>query len=454
MAEAYMKMDNQEIKSIIARMDRLPLSPFHYRMLTVNGFAWAFDAFDVGLVTFVVTALVKAWQLTPGQVGVILSAGMAGMLVGAFFSGPIADRWGRKAVFQWTMLIFSVFSLLCAVAWDFWSLVIFRFFVGVGLGGETPVVTALLGEFVPSRDRGKVQGLLNCFWAVGWLAAAAIAFFIIPAAGWRWAFVAGAIPALYIWVVRLHIPESPRWLALKGKVEEANAVVSQIETIVSRTHTVPPVDAASVNAVPDMGKTSVGTLFSSDYVKRTIMLWVLWFLGMFGYYGLFAWMPTLLVKAGHSMVKSFQYVFFMQLAYLPNQILSAYLMDKWGRKRLLIGNLLLSGVAAVIFGIALGQNLNTGEVLLLGVITSFFVSGVWGITYTYTPELYPTGVRVTGTSWAATCSRFGSMLAPLIVGSFLNVMGVAGVYGVIAGAFILAGFFVMAFGVETRGKQL
>ncbi|MBP2650890.1 MAG: naiP1 [Firmicutes bacterium] len=447
-------INKEEAKFIIARLDNLPLSRFHYKMLVVNGFAWAFDAFDVGLVTFVVTALTQAWSLNTAEIGILLSSGMAGMILGAFLSGPLADRFGRKAVFKWTMLIFSIFSLLCAVAWNFWSLVIFRFFVGLGLGGETPVVTSLLGEFVPAKDRGKVQGLLNCFWAIGWLGAALISFYLIPTIGWRWAFVSGALPAFYLWIVRLHIPESPRWLALKGRVQEAKEIMEQIEAVVARTHKIEPVTEASVSSVPDVEKSSIKDLFRGRYLQRTAMLWILWFFGMFAYYGLFSWMPTLLVKAGHSMVKSFEYVLFLQIAYLPNQILSAYLMDKFGRKWPLIINLILSGIMTVIFGWALGSNLNTMEVLFFGLLTSFCVSGVWAITYTYTPELYPTGIRVTGTSWAATCSRFGSMLAPLIIGYSLNSLGISGVYGVIAFAFVVAGLAVIFWGKETRGQHL
>lgn len=165
-------MPDNSSEMLIARMERLPLGSFHYKMLVINGFAWAFDAFDVGLVTFVVTALTAAWNLSSAQVGSILSIGLVGMLVGALLSGPVADRWGRKAVFQITMLIYAVFSLLCAVAPNFTSLLVFRFLVGVGLGGETPVVTSLLGEFIPAAHRGKVQGLINTFWAVGWVLAA------------------------------------------------------------------------------------------------------------------------------------------------------------------------------------------------------------------------------------------------------------------------------------------
>jgi putative MFS transporter len=451
-------MNNDETSvTVAARLDRLPLSRFHYKLLIINGCAWAFDAFDVGLVTFIATALIQAWHLSSAQVGILLSSGLLGMMAGAFLSGPAADRFGRKIVFQWTMLIFSLASLACAFAWDFTSLICFRFLVGVGLGGETPVVTSLMGEFIPARDRGKVQGLINTFWAFGWLGAATLSYFIIPGIqdGWRWAFVAGALPAFYIWVVRRKLPESPRWLALQGRDQEALAIVEQIENNVAKTHTIPPVTAADMAAVSVASKGSISTLFSPAYWKTTVMLWLLWFLGMFGYYGLFAWLPSLLVKAGHSMVKSFLYVVVMQLAYIPNQILCAYGMDKYGRKRLLTANLLLAGVATVIFGWALGYGaLEISQVVMLGVITSFFVSGVWGITYTYTPELYPTGIRVTGTSMAATSSRLGSMLAPLVIGYALNFVGVTGAIAIVAGAFIIAGMVVALLGRETQGRSL
>jgi len=443
-----------ESKRIVARLDHLPLSAFHYKMLCVNGLAWAFDAFDVGIITFVVAVLTKDWGLSTGAVGILLSSGMFGMIFGAFLSGPLADRFGRKAVFKWTLLIFSIFSLFCAIAPNFWLLVVCRFFVGVGLGGETPVVTSLLGEFIPSKDRGKVQGLLNCFWALGWIAATAVSYYLIPTIGWRWAFVAGALPALYVWVIRLHLPESPRWLVSKGRREEASVILDQIEKSVKKGNVLKEITDAEIQQVMDIEPRSVRDLFGSKYLKTTIMLWILWFMGMFGYYGLFAWMPTLLVKAGHSMVKSFEYVLFLQIAYIPNQILSAYLMDKVGRKKLLAANLLFSAISAVVFGLALGSQMSTTEVIGFGILTSFFVSGIWGITYTYTPELYPTGIRATGTSWAATCSRFGSMSAPLVIGYSLESIGVSGVYSIIAAAFAIACIAVFFLGTETRGKTL
>lgn len=444
----------KKVVEISARVERLPLCWFHYKMLIIHGFGWAFDAFDVGIVTFIVTALAKDWNLTSGQIGVILSAGLAGMLVGAIISGYVADIFGRKKIFQSTLLIFCVFSLLCAFAQNYTTMVIFRFFVGIGLGGETPVVSSLFGEFIPAKHRGKIQGQLNTFWAIGWLGAAVISYFVIPSYGWRWAFIAGAMPALFIWIIRIWLPESPRWAANRGLLDEAEKLTLQIEEEVRSIirQELPPV--GKIDRLPNAEKISVGILFSPKYIKRTIMLWVLWFFGMFGYYGLFSWLPTLLVKSGYSMVKSFSYLVFMQIAYVPNQVLSAFLMDKVGRKWLLVTNLILSACSAIAYGMVLSSKPGPGVIILVGIITSWFVSGVWGITYTYTPELFPTRIRATGTGSASACSRVGSMLAPIVVGYSLAAVGVQGVFTIVGAAFALAALFVAIMGVETRQKVL
>ncbi|CAA7600825.1 Major facilitator superfamily transporter [Acididesulfobacillus acetoxydans] len=441
--------------SMSNRLDRLPISGFHYKLLRINGFAWAFDAFDTGLITFVVAALAKVWQLNTGQISLILSIGLAGMFLGAIGAGRIADRLGRKTVFQITMLLFAISSILCAISWNWIALLVFRFLVGVGLGGETPVVNSVMGEFIPAESRGKVQGLINTFWALGWLASAVISFFVIPTLGWRWAFIVGALPAFYVWVIRRNLPESPRWLVKRGRLAEAEAIVSDMETRVSKELNKPlPEPVADARDEQPKDHLHVGFILDNHYLRRTIMFWILWFMAMFGYYGLFSWMPTLFVKAGHTMMTSFFYVFIMQLAYVPNQILSAYLMDRVGRKWLLTINLFLAGIATVAYGWALGHGVSTLFVVTLGVFASFFISAIWAITYTYTTESYPTEFRATGIGAASAWSRIGSLLAPLIVGYSLASMGTSGVFMIVAFAFIIAGFVIAILGVETKGKKL
>ncbi|MGI6677965.1 MAG: MFS transporter [Dehalobacterium sp.] len=446
-------------RMIIARMERLPVARFHKKMLAINGVAWAFDSFDIALVTFVVTALKDAWQLSPAQMGSLLSVGLFGMFFGNLIAGYAADKFGRKVVFQWTMLIFSLSSLACALAPSFGILIFFRFLVGLGLGGESPVVPALLGEFSPSEHRGKIQGLVNVFWGAGWATAAALSFFIIPSLGWRWAFVAGALPAFFIFIIRRHLPESPRWLITKGREAEANEIVSKLEQeIIKETgKELPSVDMAEVEKVVVKAatkKVKVSTLFSGKYRKRTLMIWSCWFLVMLAYYGLFSWLPTLFVEAGHTMVRSFLYVLIMQIAYMPNEVVASFMMDKLGRKKTMVPNLIVACLCAIAYGWALTNEATMTTILIIGIVTSLAVSATICVLYTYTPELYPTDVRITAAGFATAVSRIGSMIGPMVIAFGLAQFGFSGVFGFLAACFLAAAVIFGVFGMETKGQVL
>src|SRR5262245_8228256 len=188
-----------------------------------------FDAFDSGLVSFVLPVLVKEWGLTPAQVGQTASMGLVGMFAGAVLVGSLADRFGRRALFQATLAVFSIATGLCGLAWGFASLLAMRFLVGFGLGGELPVASTLVTEFSPRAHRGKLVVVLESFWAFGWAFAAVVAFLLIPTMGWRPAFFIGALPVLYILYLRRAVPESPRFLESRGRHVEAAAVVREVE---------------------------------------------------------------------------------------------------------------------------------------------------------------------------------------------------------------------------------
>ena len=197
---------------MLERLNALPVSSFHYKLLVVAGIGWVFDSMDTGLIAFVLPLLIKEWGLSATQAGMLGSIGLVGMALGAVAAGTLADRVGRKTVFSVTIVLYSLATGLCAVAPNYELLVLFRFLVGLGLGGELPVAATLVTEYVPGRARGRFMVLLESFWAVGWLLAALIAYFIIPVTGWRTAFLIGALPALYTMVIRMHLPESVRYL--------------------------------------------------------------------------------------------------------------------------------------------------------------------------------------------------------------------------------------------------
>jgi len=447
-------MENQinNSSNIISRLERLPISRLHYKLLFIHGFGWLFDAMDVGIVTFVMVALAKDWNLPPNQLGFIGSAGLAGMIFGAIISGIVADYWGRKRVFQITLLIFSITTLLCALAWNVLSLVIFRFLVGVGLGGELPVVSSLLSEFIPSKHRGRFLVLLESFWAYGWLIAAIVAFLFIPKFGWRVAFVIATIPAFYIWIIRRKLPESPRWYAAKKRTAEAEAVIKAMELETERLTKapLPPVKEYEIRGMDSAMLFSFTELWKPEYRKQTITLWILWFGLVFGYYGIFVWLPTLLVKAGYSMVNSFFYVIIITLAQIPGYFSAAYLVDRIGRKPVIVVYLLMSALAAYLFG----QASNTMTILLWAILMSFFNLGAWGAVYTYTPESYPTRARTTGAGSAAAFGRVGGFIAPLVVGFLLPSFGRTGVLLLNALLMAIAAASVAILGVETKNKIL
>ena len=380
--------------------------------------------------------------------GLIGSIGLIGMALGAVISGTVADRIGRKKVFTITVLLYSIASAFCALSWNYQSLLVFRFLVGFGLGGELPVAATLVSEYAPSRVRGRFIVLLESFWGLGWIAAACIAYFFIPVYGWRMAFLIGALPALYVCLIRLHMPESVRYLLTRGRVDEARQIVLSLE---KQLHVPSALFTGETEPVPVVAKASFRELWKKPFMSRTIMLWLVWFGINFSYYGIFMWLPSLVFQQGFTVVKTFEYVLIMTLAQLPGYYCAAWLVDKIGRKYTLSAFLLFSGVASYFFGHA-----STAATLMMwGSVMSFFNLGAWGVLYTYTPEQYPTAIRALGSGWAAGFGRFGGMAAPMMVGALLaRSFGFASVFYMFALVFAAVAVIVLSLGVESKQKDL
>lgn len=433
---------------VLERLEALPVGRFHYKLLLVTGLGWLFDSMDTGLIAFILPVLAKEWGLAPGQMGLIGSIGLIGMALGAVISGTVADRIGRKKVFTITVLLYSIASAFCALSWNYQSLLVFRFLVGFGLGGELPVAATLVSEYAPSRVRGRFIVLLESFWGLGWIAAACIAYFFIPVYGWRMAFLIGALPALYVCLIRLHMPESVRYLLTRGRVDEARQTVLSLE---KQLHVPSALFTGETEPVPVVAKASFRELWKKPFMSRTIMLWLVWFGINFSYYGIFMWLPSLVFQQGFTVVKTFEYVLIMTLAQLPGYYCAAWLVDKIGRKYTLSAFLLFSGVASYFFGHA-----STAATLMMwGSVMSFFNLGAWGVLYTYTPEQYPTAIRALGSGWAAGFGRFGGMAAPMMVGALLaRSFGFASVFYMFALVFAAVAVIVLSLGVESKQKDL
>lgn len=456
---------------LLERLEKLPVGSFHYKLLAVTGLGWLFDAMDTGLISFVLPILAKDWGLAPEQMGWIGSVGFIGMALGAVISGTLADRFGRKLVFSLTVILYSLATGACALSWNYESLMLFRFLVGFGLGGELPVAATLMTEYAPTKLRGRFMVLLESFWGLGWLAAACIAYLLIPSYGWQIAFFIGAVPAVYVFLIRLHMPESVRYLLAKGRFEEAKAIVVMLEqklhvdseaveaqhvagTVAGGNQALGRNNAAEAKqeAVRQQGPDpKISSLWSGVFAKRTLMLWLAWFGINFSYYGIFMWLPSIVFQQGFTVVKTFEYVLLMTVAQLPGYYCAAWLVDVIGRKYTLSLFLLISGVASYFFGHA-----TTPETLLAwGAAMSFFNLGAWGVLYTYTPELYPTSIRALGSGWAAGFGRIGSMIAPAMVGMMIGShMDSGNIFLLFAGVFVVVAVAVVTLGVESHKKSL
>lgn len=395
------------------------------KLLGIAGVGWLFDAMDVGILSFIIAALAVDWNLSSNEMGWIGSINSIGMAVGAFVFGLLADKIGRKIIFIVTLLCFSIASGLSAFATTLTTFLILRFIIGMGLGGELPVASTLVSESVPAKERGRVVVLLESFWAVGWLLSAIIAYFVIPSdiwpiAGWRVALILTAIPALYAMFLRLHLPDSPQF---SEKPEAKKRTFLQ----------------------------NIAGVWAKKYTKSTLMLWILWFAVVFSYYGMFLWLPSVMVGKGFSLISSFKYVLIMTLAQLPGYFTAAWFVEKIGRKFVLVVYLLGTALSAYVFG----QAESVTVLLISGILLSFFNLGAWGALYAYTPEQYPLVIRGTGAGMAAAIGRIGGIFGPLLVG-WMRTAGFD--FGMIFAVFcisIVIGVLAVVFlGKETKQIEL
>lgn len=426
------------------RLEELPITRKHARLLGVSGIGWALDAMDVGLISFIMAALVVEWDLSKTEVSWLGSVGFIGMALGATLGGLLADKFGRRQVFALTLLVYGVATGASALAGSLALLMILRFFVGLGLGAELPVASTLISEFSPRAVRGRMVVLLEAFWAVGWILAAVIGTFVVASSpnGWRWALALGCIPALYSLIVRMGLPESVRFLESKNRHDEAEKVVASFEA---------SPQAFAIRPAPPARTTKVTAqhIWDPSVRGRTTALWIIWFCVNFSYYGAFIWIPSLLHSQGFTLVKSFSFTLIITLAQLPGYAVAAVLIENWGRRKTLAAFLVGSAVAAWLFGMSSEQ----WQIITAGCLLSFFNLGAWGALYAVGPELYPTNIRAAGTGAAAGFGRIASIIAPLMVPPVLASVGADGLFVLFAVAFGTAA--VAAFALpEFKGSEL
>jgi MFS transporter, putative metabolite:H+ symporter len=440
-------------QSVAARLERLPVSPWHIKMRVIFGVATFFDAFDSLSVAFVVPAIATAWKVTPQQIGALFSIGFAGQAIGAVFFGWLAERLGRVTTARLTIALYAVMSFVCATAADYDQLFWYRFVQGLGLGGQVPIAAAYITEIARSDHRGRFVLLYELVFPIGILFAGFAGAWIVPRFGWQWLFIVGGLPALLAAVLQKVVPESPRWLASKRRLEEADHVLQRIEAIVSKNGARPLGALPEIAAQPAKAATRWVELFEHRYRSRTFVVWVLWATSFLVGNGLIVWIPTLYRTVYQlSLQYSLNLSLFANIAGLLGSLTFALAIDWTGRKLIFTVAFFLSALALLALGMLGVPQLTTFVVLTC--IATFWMFGINLALYLYTAEIYPTRMRALGTSWATFWLRSASIVGPIVVGWLLPLYGIAGVFLFYTVVSIVGGIVCWLGAIESKGRVL
>jgi MFS transporter, putative metabolite:H+ symporter len=442
---------HSSVDGIVARIERLPTSWWQIKTRIIVGTATFFDAFDALAIASVLPVIAPLWKLAPQQIGWLISAGFLGQLLGALVFGWVAERHGRITAMVWSIALFSVMSLVCALAWDYNSLLAFRTMQGIGLGGEVPVAAVFISELARAQGRGRFVLLYEFVFPVGLVAASLAGLWVVPHLGWPYMFAIGALPGFLALVLRRLLPESPRWLAVCGRLAQAEAAMAQIESE-TRKATGEPLPAPKP-VVSTLDKpASLTDLFGPFYLRRTLVVWVIWFCAYFVNYGLSIWLPTVYRTVFKlPLDQSLRYGLITQAVGLIGTLICALAIDHVGRRPWFA--LSFVGAAAALAVLASTTTPTAQQVLTYMTIAYFFVSSINIGVYLYTPELYPTRVRALGVGTATAWLRLASIIGPIVVGMMIG-SGLATVFVTFAAVAGIAAVITGLFAVETKGRVL
>lgn len=438
---------------IVARLERLPVTRRLMLIRVVVGIATFFDAYTILAIAFAMPQLVSEWKLTPAQVGLIISAGYIGQLFGSLLFGLLAERIGRLRTLLITIMLFVAMDIACLFAWSGVSMMAFRFVQGVGTGGEVPVASAYINEFIGANKRGRFFLLYEVIFPIGLMFAGAAGFFLVPVYGWKAMFVVGLIPALLTIPLRWFMPESPRWLAAKGRMADADAVVKRLEDEATRRGAVltdPVVRPLDIKAT---ARSDWRELFKGIYLKRTLTIWGLWLCVYMINNGLVTWLPTLYKQVFHlPLQQSLAYGWITSSVAVIASIVCALRIDKVGRKPWYAAAFLAAAVPLAML-LLLGAA-SAMQVLVLVTVAYALLQTIAFSLYLYSAELYPTRLRAVGTGFGGAWIRAGSSIGPLLVGTIVANLGVQYVFAAFAVVALAGGLITLFFAIETKGKVL
>ena len=430
-----------------SRLDRLPIGPFHRRIMMLIGIGMFFDGFDIYLAGTVLGVTLKTGFSTLPQNALFISATFVGMMLGSFATGFLGDRYGRRFTYQFNLLLFGIASLGAAFAPDMTILIAYRFVMGFGLGAENVVGYSTMTEFVPARSRGKWLGFTTVCVVTGLPVALLVASLVVPNFGWRAMFVLGGIGALIVWYMRKALPESPRWLEAVGRTEEAEALMQSIEREAAQGQPLPaPAAASTVAASGELASLFTAPLLSRMIVGSVCLITINTLL-----YGFVTWLPVFFIKQGLSVATSFGYSLLMALGAPIGSAIGAFTADSWGRKPTIIGASIITVALGIIYPMISDPVLLPAVGFALTVPIYVLVALLFGI---YIPELFPTEVRLRAAGIVNTLGRGATIVTPFLVVMLFEARGVAGVMSLMIGLLVIQIITVWALGIEPRHRSL
>lgn len=444
------RADNAEI---IARLERLPVTRKLMLIRVVVGIATFFDAYTVLAIAFAMPSLVSEWKLSPTEVGLIISAGYVGQIFGAVIFGSLAEKLGRLQVLLFTILLFVSMDIACLFAWSGASMMMFRFLQGVGTGGEVPVASAYINEFIGAKKRGRFFLLYEVIFPIGLMFAGMAGYFLVPIYGWKAMFIVGLVPSVLTIPLRWLIPESPRWLASKGRIAEANAIVKKLEDEATARGLELPEPVVQAIDPRATARSNWRELFKGIYRKRTFTIWGLWICVYLINNGMITWLPTLYRTVFKLPLQtSLAYGWITSSVGVVASIICALLIDKVGRKPWYVWAFILATVPLLALTV-LGAT-TAVEVLILATAAYAILQTIAFSLYLYSAELYPTRLRAIGTGFGSAWLRAGSSVGPIMVGWIVGDLGIRYVFSAFAAVALVGGLVTLLFAIETKGRVL
>jgi len=447
---------------ISRRLESQPASSYLWRLVILLSLGGCFEIYDLFLTGYIAPGLNRSGLLTTttqaffgfSGIGAFVAATFAGLFVGTFFLGFLADRFGRRSIFTYALLGYTAASVAMACQTTSGGVLLWRFIAGIGIGVEIITIDAYITELVPSWMRGRAFAVNQAVMFIAVPVVAFLSWWLVPLSpygvdGWRWVVLIGAAASMVIWILRLYVPESPLWLARHGRTEEAFKILATLE---SAGGTAPARQGNNADKTPARaaGNVAYGELFRPPYLSLVVLFMVFNFCQAFGFYGFANWVPTLLVEKGITVTKSLQYSFIVAFAYPIAPLLAASFADRFERKWIISG----ACVAIIAFGMAFSQLTQPALLILCGVLLTAANMTMSYAYHAYQTEVFPTSIRARASGLVYSMSRVSAMFSGFIVAYMLREAGVVGVFGLITAAMIIVIVTIATFGPNVRGKPL